>query len=176
MLAALVLPLAYVTTARLSGRRWAPAAVLVGAVALGLVGQQLARLGFDLLQPVSVIEAEIAKDPTSPIAVANIVARRNGTVPGATTSVAQLLGLIPIAAMVAVDPRRRPVAASTAYGVALFGLMVWRLGSLPAYRGLVPAPGETLVALVLTLAAGVAGGFMAGRLAVLLEPVSTSAG
>ena len=176
MLAALVLPLAYVTTARLSGSRWAPAAVLVGAVALGLVGQQLARLGFDLLQPVSVIEAEIAKDPTSPIAVANIVARRNGTVPGATTSVAQLLGLIPIGALVAVDPRRRPVAASSAYAVALFGLMVWRLGSLPAYRGLVPAPGETLVALVLTLAAGVAGGFMAGRLAVLLEPASTPEG
>src|SRR5947208_669447 len=114
----------------LSGSRWAPAAVLVGAVALGLVGQQLARLGFDLLQPVSVIEAEIAKDPTSPIAVANIVARRNGTVPGATTSVAQLLGLIPIAAMVAVDPRQRPVAASTTYAVALFGPIVWRLGSL----------------------------------------------
>src|SRR5947207_14981664 len=176
MLAALVLPLAYVTTARLSGSRWAPAAVLVCPLALGLVGQQLARLGFDLFQPVSVIEAEIAKDPTSPIAVANIVARRNGTVPGATTSVAQLLGLIPIAAMVAVDPRRRPVAASTAYAFVLFGLMVWRLGSLPAYRGLVPAPGETLVALVLTLAAGVAGGFMAGQLAVLLEPASMPEG
>ena len=54
--------------------------------------------------------------------------------------------------------------------------MVWRLGSLPAYRGLVPAPGETLVALVLTLAAGVAGGFMAGRLAVLLEPASMPEG
>jgi hypothetical protein len=170
MLAALVLPLAYVTTARLSGSRWAPAVVLVGAVALGLVGQQLARLGFDLLQPISVIEAEIAKDPTSPIAVANIVARRNGTVPGATTSVAQLLGLIPLAAMVALDARRRPVAASVAYAAVLFGLMAWRLGRLPAYRGLVPGAGETLVALVLTLAAGVAGGWAAGRLARLLEP------
>jgi hypothetical protein len=149
--------------------------VLAGAVAVGLAGQQLARLGFDLLQPVSVIEAEIAKDPTSPIAVANIVARRNGTVPGATTSVAQLLGLIPLAAMVAVDPRRRPVAASTAYALVLFGLMVWRLGSLPAYRALVPTAGETLVALALTLAAGLAGGWIAGRLAVMLEPVPARA-
>ena len=175
MLAALVLPLAYVTAARLSGSRWAPAVVLAGAVAVGLAGQQLARFGFDLLQPVSVIEAEIAKDPTSPIAVANIVARRNGTVPGATTSVAQLLGLIPLAAMVAVDPRRRPVAASTAYALVLFGLMVWRLGSLPAYRALVPTAGETLVALALTLAAGLAGGWIAGRLAVMLEPVPARA-
>ncbi len=175
MLAALVLPLAYVVTARLSGRRWAPAVVLVAAVAVGLLGQQLARLGFDLLQPVSVIEAEIAKDPTSPIAVANIVARKNGTVPGATTSVAQLLGLIPLAAMVAVDPRRRPVGASVAYAVVLFGLMVWRLGSLPAYRALVPGAGEMLVAFTLTLAAGVAGGWMAARLAALLEPAPARA-
>ena len=170
ILAPLLLPVAYVATARLSGSRWAPAVVLVGAVALGLVGQQLARLGFDLLQPVSVIQEEMLKDPTSPIAVANVVARRNGTVAGATTSVAQLLGLIPLAAMVAVDARRRPVAATVAYAFVLFGLMAVRLGSLPAYQALVPGPGETVVALALTLAAGVAGGFGAGRLAALLEP------
>jgi hypothetical protein len=170
ILAPLLLPVAYVATARLSGSRWAPAVVLIGAVALGLVGQQLARLGFDLLQPVSVIQEEMLKDPTSPIAVANVVARRNGTVAGATTSVAQLLGLIPLAAMVAVDARRRPVAATVAYAFVLFGLMAVRLGSLPAYQALVPGPGETVVALALTLAAGVAGGFGAGRLAALLEP------
>ncbi len=170
ILAPLLLPVAYVATARLSGSRWAPAVVLIGAVALGLVGQQLARLGFDLLQPVSVIQEEMLKDPTSPIAVANVVARRNGTVAGATTSVAQLLGLIPLAAMVAVDARRRPVAATVAYALVLFGLMAVRLGSLPAYQALVPGPGETVVALALTLAAGVAGGFGAGRLAALLEP------
>lgn len=170
ILAPLLLPVAYVATARLSGSRWAPAVVLIGAVALGLVGQQLARLGFDLLQPVSVIQEEMLKDPTSPIAVANVVARRNGTVAGATTSVAQLLGLIPLAAMVAVDARRRPVAATVAYALVLFGLMAVRLGLLPAYQALVPGPGETVVALALTLAAGVAGGFGAGRLAALLEP------
>jgi len=170
ILAPLLLPVAYVATARLSGSRWAPAVVLIGAVALGLVGQQLARLGFDLLQPVSVIQEEMLKDPTSPIAVANVVARRNGTVAGATTSVAQLLGLIPLAAMVAVDARRRPVAATVAYALVLFGLMAVRLGLLPAYQALVPGPGDTVVALALTLAAGVAGGFGAGRLAALLEP------
>ena len=100
----------------------------------------------------------------------------DGKMKGTVLSLCRWAGLGAWTAMVAVDPRRRPVAASTAYAFVLFGLMVWRLGSLPAYRGLVPAPGETLVALVLTLAAGVAGGFMAGRLAVLLEPASTPEG
>ncbi len=176
MLAALILPVAYVVTARLSGSRWAPALVLAGGVALGLVGQQVARLGFDILQPVSVIHEEIAKDPTSPIAVANIVARRNGTTPGATTNVVQLLGLIPLAAMVAVDPRRRPVAASVAYAAALFALMAVRLGALPAYRALVPGAGETLVALGLTLVAGLAGGWLAAHLAALLDAEPSPAG
>src|SRR5216110_695337 len=67
MLAPLVLPIAFVATARLSGRRWAPALVLVSTVALGLLGMRIARLGFDVLQPVSVIQEEIAKDPTSSI-------------------------------------------------------------------------------------------------------------
>src|SRR2546422_10896109 len=60
MLAALVLPVALVTTAHRSGVRWTPAVVMAGAVALGLLGLQIARVGFDLLQPVSVIEAAIA--------------------------------------------------------------------------------------------------------------------
>src|SRR5439155_1370219 len=64
MLAPLVLPIAFVATARLSGRRWAPALVLVSTVALGLLGMRIARLGFDVLQPVSFIQEEIAKDPT----------------------------------------------------------------------------------------------------------------
>ena len=170
MLAPLVLPIAFVATARLSGRRWAPALVLVFAVALGVLGMRIARLGFDVLQPVSVIQEEIAKDPTSSIAVAYIVATKNGTPPGATASVAQLISLIPIAAMIAVDPRRRPVRATVAYALVLFVVMAARLGSLPAYRPLVPGAGETLVALGVALVAGVVGDWMAGRLAALLGP------
>src|SRR5439155_1411471 len=85
--ASLSLSIAFVATARLSGRRWAPALVLVSTVALGLLGMRIARLGFDVLQPVSVIQEEIAKDPTSSIAVAYIVATKNGTPPVATASV-----------------------------------------------------------------------------------------
>ena len=175
MLAALVLPVALVTTAHRSGVRWTPAVVMVGAVALGLVGMQIARVGFDLLQPVSVIEAEIAKDPTSPIAVAYLVARKNGTPPGATASLTQLLGLLPVAAMIVVDPRRRPVAATVAYALVLFALMAVRLAFLPAFRPLVPGTGATLVALGLTLVAGVAGGWVAGRIAAALGPAPRSA-
>ena len=175
MLASLMLPVALVATAHLSGVRWTPALVLVGAVALGLVGMQIARVGFDLLQPVSVIEAEIAKDPTSPIAVAYLVARKNGTPPGATASLTQLLGLLPIAAMIVVDPRRRPVAATVAYALVLFALMAVRLAFLPAFRPLVPGTGATLVALGLTLVAGVAGGWVAGRIAAALGPAPRSA-
>src|SRR5207247_2286273 len=72
MLAALVLPVALVTTAHRSGVRWTPAVVMAGAVALGLLGMQIARAGFDLLQPVSVIEAEIANGNQA--AVAEIIA------------------------------------------------------------------------------------------------------
>ena len=175
MLASLMLPVALVATAHLSGVRWTPALVLVGAVALGLVGMQIARVGFDLLQPVSVIEPEIAKDPTSPIAVAYLVARKNGTPPGATASLTQLLGLLPIAAMIVVDPRRRPVAATVAYALVLFALMAVRLAFLPAFRPLVPGTGATLVALGLTLVAGVAGGWVAGRIAAALGPAPRSA-
>ena len=157
-------------TARLTGVRWAPLLVMVGAVALGLLGMQIARVGFDLLQPVSVIGEEIAKDPTSPIAVANIVARKNGTTPGATTSLAQLLGLIPVAVMVLVDPRRRPLRATVAYALVLFALMAVRLASLPAFRPIVPEGRATLVALGLTLVAGVVGGWVASRIAATLGP------
>jgi len=175
MLAALVLPVALVTTAHRSGVRWTPAVVMAGAVALGLLGMQIARAGFDLLQPVSVIEAEIAKDPTSPIAVAYLVARKTGTPPGATASLTQLLGLLPVAAMIVVDPRRRPVAATVAYALVLFALMAVRLAFLPAFRPLVPGTGATLVALGLTLVAGVAGGWVAGRIAAALGPAPRSA-
>jgi len=170
MLAPLLVPLAYVATARLTGSRWVPALVLVCVVVLGLAGRQIARGGFEILQPVSVIQEEIAKDPTSPIAVANAIARENGTEPGTTAGLAQLIGLVPVAAMVLVDPRRRPIAATVAYALTVFAVMGVRLAWLPAFRPLVPGAAETLAALVVTLVAALAGGFLAGRLAALLAP------
>ncbi len=169
LLAPLLVPLAYVATARLTGNRWVPALVLICAVVLGLAGRQIARAGFEILQPVSVLQEEIAKDPTSPIAVASAIARENGTEPGTTAGLAQLIGLVPVAAMVLVDPRRRPIAATVAYALTVFVVMGVRLAGLPAFRPLVPGAAETLAALVVTLVAALAGGFAAGRLAAALD-------
>src|SRR3990172_7440385 len=105
------------------------------------------------------MEEDIARARTSPIAGANAIARENGTEPGTTAGPAQLLGLVPVAAMVFVDPLRRPIPATAAYALVLCGVMGVRLAGLPAFRPLVPGPAETLGALFVTGAAGLAGGW-----------------
>jgi len=169
ILSALLIPTAFVITAGLSGRRWAPLAALVIVVALGMIGHQIARIGFDLLRPVSVIEGEIAKDPTSPIAVTNEMARKDGRVPGRTGGRLYLWGLIPVLAMVAVDARRRPIGATLAWAVTLF-LVTGQLMSLrPSLAPRVPDIGTTLIALALTILAAMVGGWVARTLSDRLE-------
>src|SRR5437899_7056493 len=82
ILGALLLPLALVTAARVIGRRFAPLVVLILVIAAGMVGAGIARVGFAILQPESVIQEEAAKDPTSPIAVSDEIARKNRSTPG----------------------------------------------------------------------------------------------
>src|SRR5439155_1506601 len=82
ILAALLLPMALVAAARLTGHRSAPLVVIAIALAVGMIGAWIARVGFDIIQPVSFIQEEIAKDPTSPIAVAHAIAQKNRTTPG----------------------------------------------------------------------------------------------
>ena len=161
VLSALILPLAHVTTARLADNRWAPVALLLVLIGLGLIGQQIARRGFEILQPVSVIEEEIAKDPTSPIAVATIMARKEGIPPGQTGGLRHLFALWPALAVALVDPRRRPVAATVAYALTLFALLAWRLPSRPSLAAMAPGLAETAIALVLTLAAALVAGYTA---------------
>jgi hypothetical protein len=170
LLAPLLLPVAYLATARLSRVGWSPLLVILLAIAISLCGRQIARVGFDVLQPVSIIQEEIAKDPTSPIAVANAIARKNGTAPGATAGLVQLIGLIPVAALVAAGPQRRPVASTVAYALVLFAVMGARLALLPAFQEVLPSAGETVAALVLTALTALAGGWYAARLAALLDP------
>jgi hypothetical protein len=165
ILATLLLPLALVAAARLTNLRWAPALVATAMLAAVLAGQGVARAGFAWLQPVPAIEEAIAADPASPIALAHEIARKNGTTPGATTNVpARVLGLLPPLVMAAADPRRRPVVATIAYGVSLFVLVGWQLASAPAFRPLAPGALDTVAALGLVIAAGVAGGLAARRL------------
>lgn len=161
VLSALILPLAHVTTTRLSGSRWAPLTLLVVLIGLGLIGQEIARKGFEIMQPVSVIEEEIAKDPTSPIAVATIMARKEGFPAGQTGGRRHLFALWPALAMALVDARRRPIAATLAYAATLFALLAWRLPSRPSLAAMAPGGAETIYALLLTLAAALVAGWAA---------------
>ena len=170
ILSALIMPLALVPTARLAGSRWVPLAVLALVIVTGLIGAQIARVGFETLQPVSVIEEEIAKDPTSPIALATAIARKTGSRPGSTGGLFHVISILPVLALVIVDPRRRPVTAAVAYGAALFATSGWTLAGNPAFAPQVPGAGETVVALALTLVAGAIGGHLARRLSDALAP------
>ncbi len=107
------------------------------------------------------IDEEIAKDPTSPIAVATLMARKEGVPAGQTGGRRHLFALWPALAMALVDARRRPIAATLAYAAALFALLAWRLPSRPSLAAMAPTLPETLVALLLTLAAGLIAGYAA---------------
>jgi hypothetical protein len=164
ILGALALPLALLPATRLLDRRWAPVAVVVVALAVSLLGERIARMGFELVQPESVIGEEIQKDPTSPIALAAAIrAKSRGA--GMPQPVRLLLPLLAAAVMMAVDPRRRPSAACVAYGVALLVLYGWSTSLSPAFQPLVPSAPETAAAIALTGLAAVAGAAMGRRLA-----------
>jgi hypothetical protein len=176
ILAALLLPMALVAAARLTGRRSAPLVVLAIAIVVGLIGVWIARVGFDIIQPVSFIQEEIAKDPTSPIAVAHVIAQKNGTTPGGAPSGSRsrLLAFVPILMMVALDPRRRPVAATLGYALGVFAVWGFAMGLTPAFRPIVPGVGPTAIALLLTLATAFVGGLAAAWLADRLERAESS--
>jgi uncharacterized membrane protein YuzA (DUF378 family) len=165
MLAALLLPFALVVTARLSSLRAAPFLAVAAVVLIGIAGAFVSQVGFAWTQPVSYLAEEIAKDPTSPIAVAHEIARRNGTTPGALNG--GLLGTTLLAALVmaVVDPRRRPLLASVAYGLTLLAALSLLLARTPAFAGSLPSPTETAAALVVTALAGLASGAAARRIA-----------
>lgn len=169
-LSALILPIALVTTARVSRTRWAPILVLLVVIPVGLIGSRIAQLGFAWFEPVSVITEEIARDPDSPIAIAHAIAAKNGTRPGRTGGVLHVLALLPVAIMAAIDPRRRPMLATAGYAVALFVVVGWLLGARPAFAPLVPGSGETIFALALTLAAAAIGAWVARALSDSLAP------
>lgn len=164
-LGALLLPAALVTTARLSHLRWSCLLALLVAIGVGIVGQQIATAGFALLEPVSVIGEEIKKDPSSPIALANEIARKQGSPAGRTGGRLHVSSLLPVAVMGWVDARRRPLAATWAYASALFVVSTWLLAGSPAFGPLWPGLGAAAVGLGLTLLAASAGAWLARWLA-----------
>jgi hypothetical protein len=166
MLAALLLPLALAVTARLSGLRAAPLLAVAVVVLIGIAGAVVSHVGFAWTQPVSFLAEEIAKDPTSPIAMAHEIARRNGTSPGALNP--GLLGTTLLAALVmaVVDARRRPLLAALAYGLTLLAVVSLLLARTPAFAQSLPSAVDTAAALAVTALAGLASGAMARRIAV----------
>ena len=169
ILGALLLPLGLVAAARITGARSAPFAVAVVSLLIGLSGDAIAHVGFSVLQPVSVIEEAIAKDPESPIAIANAVARKHGERPGAIGVVPLVASLITVLSLVVVDARRYPRTASVAYAVTTFSIFGWLLAHSPAYGPNAPDLAATSAALALTVLAALGGGAAATRLARMLR-------
>jgi hypothetical protein len=160
ILGALTLPLALVPAARMSGLRWAPVFAVLVSVGVSLAGQQVSRAGFAIVEPVSFIEEEVAKDPTSALAVGREITEKNRAVP--TSWVLRLLlPLIPAALLGVADARRRPVGATIVYGVGLFAAYAWLMTTLPAYAPLAPGSGATAVGLVFVVVTSAAGGVAA---------------
>jgi hypothetical protein len=163
ILAALLVPLPLVVTARLSRLRTAPLLAVLVVFALGTLGGVIARAGFAWLQPVSFIAEDIVRDPTSPIALAHEIARKNGTPPGAWNPLLLAATVVGALAMVAADARRRPVVAALASGVTLFATAGLLFARLPAFAQSLPSASATGLAACLTLAAALLGGALADR-------------
>ena len=170
MLDALFLPMALVVAARITGLRGSPIAVAVVSALIGLSGDLVAHVGFAALQPVSVIDAAIAQDPGSPIAVAHAVARKNGERVGAISMVPLLASLVTVMAFVVVDARRRPRAATLVFATVDFAVFGWLLAHSPAFGPQTPGASVMAIALVLTKLAAVVGAASSTWLARMLEP------
>ena len=103
-----------------------------------------------------------------PERVGRRVAEKNGTRPGGGAPggiLGQVLAFVPVLLLVALNPRRRPVAATLVYAASLFAVWGFSMGLTPALRPMVPGVGPTAVALLLTVIAALAGGIAADRLA-----------
>jgi uncharacterized membrane protein YjfL (UPF0719 family) len=170
MLAPLLLPLGLVAPARLSARRWVPVLVMAVVIVIGLVGRVITYTGFEITKPVSVIDEEIAKDPTSPIAVGQAIMRKNASRPDPLGRVAPfLVPLVPALAIALVDPRRHVVWATVAYAVTVFLVMGLRQAGLPAFTPQIPDTGDTAIAAVVTVAAAAVGGWFVQRVCDALD-------
>lgn len=166
ILATLFASLPLLVTARLSTLRSAPVLVVLFMLVNGSLGAVVARAGFAWTQPVSYIAEEIAKDPTSPIAVSHEIARKNGTTPGAYLPVIIGSALLGAIAMALVDARRRLTRATLAYAGAVFVVTTVVLARLPAFAETLPSVSATVIAAIVTILAALA----AGRLARYVRP------
>ena len=164
-------------SARFTGWRSAPVIVIALSLMVQLSTWVASDVGFALAKPTPVIaEVLAADDGTSPIAVAHEMARRNGGTPGRSLT-ARLVPLVPAIVLALVDVRRRSAWASLAMGAALFAVATYTMVRAPAFAHVVPDARTFVAGLILTLAAAVAGGWPAARLAPrFASPDRTSRG
>ena len=153
LLGSLFLTFSLVLVARLAGSRTMPVVVAVASVALQLIVIGVGDVGFAVLQPQPDV-AEAIADPSSPIAVAHEIAKRNGTTPG-RGFVVRLFPVLPALALALADPRRRPLTAGLAFGVGLFIVNAVMFMRSPAFAHVHPDPLDAIVALAATVVAAV---------------------
>jgi hypothetical protein len=173
-LAGLCFAFTLVLAARLTGRRWAPLAVVLLAVVTQLSIYAVADLGFALVRPVPAIQEVLAADDgTSPIAVAHEMARRDER-PVGRSSLPRAFPLLGALLIVLVDARRRPVAGSLAFGAGLFAVAVPMMLRSRALAHVHPDTVTAVAGLALTLLAAAAGGWLAAYLPLRESPVEES--
>jgi len=108
---------------------------VIVSFAVAIVGQEIAHAGFAIIQPVSFLDEEVAKDAGSPIAVGREIREKNRTVPPPPWALRLALPLIP-AALMALPIRGAGRAAAIVYGSACSPNTRGFLSTLPAYAPL----------------------------------------
>jgi len=164
VLGALAFTFALVLLAQLARSRSMPLALAVGALAVQLSIILVGDVGFAWLEPTPAIDEAIAADPTSPVAVAHEMARRNGMTLGRSVTM-RLIPLVPAALMTVADPLRRWRLAAVVFGAALASVSGGVLARWPALSHALPTSADTALGLALALAAAIAGGWCGARLA-----------
>jgi hypothetical protein len=145
---------ALVLVARIAASRGAPLTLAIGALLVQISILLVGDLGFALVEPVSTIQEVIAADPSSPVAVAHEMARRNGWVPG-RSMVLRLIPLAPAALMTLVDPRKRWRLAAGSFALAMVATSALVLGRLPALSHALPSVLDAAIALPVALACAI---------------------
>jgi hypothetical protein len=170
VLGALAFTFALVLVGRIAESRSAPLVLAVGALVLAMSILLVGDVGFALLKPTSVIDEAIAADPTSPVAVAHEMARRNGWVLGRSMLLRQIL-LAP-AALMMLAPAIRWRRTALIFGLALFVTSWAVFARVPAFSQISPTAIETAFAVVVALLCALGTGWCATRLADVFERVT----
>jgi hypothetical protein len=152
MLGTLFFTFTLVLASRLARSRTLPVVIAIGGVVLQLAAIAVGDVGLAILQPQPPDLGEALADPTSPIAVAHEIARRNGTAPGRGYMV-RVFPILPALLLTLFDARRRPLTAGIAFGLGLYAVNAVMFLRSPAFAHVHPDPVDALLAVVVTVAA-----------------------